>query len=124
MSNDTFSFSGELDNLALFDTAPMTVKSDEPSAAVLEVWEFWLETLRSTTRNRVLLSEARRKKIEKAVKAYGVEDCKKAILGCASSDFHMGRNGSGTKYDDIELILRNEQKIEQFRSMYNNRSDW
>jgi hypothetical protein len=116
-----FTFNGPLDNMGLFELPPV---ADAPSEAVLEVWNYWIETLRERSANKVVLSDKRRKKIEKAIKMYDVETCKKAIRGCASSDFHMGRNGSGTKYDDIELILRDPEKIEKFRDMDNDRNDW
>ena len=114
-----FTFDGELNNNPLFDLPPVPGASVE----VMEVWNFYLDTLRAKSKSRTLLSDKRRKKIEKAVKQYGAENCKKAILGCASSDFHMGRNGTGTKYDDIELIFRNEEKIEAFIGRYEETQD-
>lgn len=98
--------------LSAFDLEAFTVAG--PDAEVQEVFDFWLDTLRGKSKSRVILSDKRRKKIEKAVKLYGVEDCKKAIRGCSMSAFHMGHNGTGTKYDDIELILRDEQHVERF----------
>jgi hypothetical protein len=95
-------------------------KPDGPSADVLAVFEFWVETLRSDprSRSRTKLTDERRKKIERALKNYDVETCKSAILGCSESDFHMGRNGRGRKYDDIELILRDAKHIEEFARLH------
>ena len=106
------------EELALFDMPTPTVGAD-----VQQVWNFYLDTLRAKSKNRTLLSDKRRKKIEKAIKLYGVEACQNAIRGCAASDWHMGRNGTGTKYDDIELILRDEQKIEAFIARYEETED-
>ena len=58
--------------------------------------------------------------IKKAIEMYDVETCKQAIQGVAFSPWHMGYNPSGKKYDDIELILRDEKHIEQFLSYYDN----
>lgn len=93
---------------------------DGPSPEVVEVFEFWIETLRSDPRSRALtkLTEARAKKIANAIKSYGVETCRHAIVGCSESDFHMGRNGRGKKYDDIELILRDAKHIEDFARLH------
>ena len=43
---------------------------------------------------------------------YGVDDCKDAIRGVTHSPWHMGHNPQGKKYDDIELILRDEKHID------------
>lgn len=110
------------EDVAMFDLAPLTVTSPN-LLSVAEVWEFWLLTLRSKSGTRCVLSDKRRRKIEKAIESYGVEGCKKAILGCSMSDFHMGRNGSGTKYDDVELILRDPEHIERFISIYEDGKD-
>lgn len=105
----------------MFDTSEyVEVKLDAPSAMVMEVWEFWLDTLRQKSKVQVVLSDKRRRKIEMALTNYSIQDCKDAILGCAASDFHMGRNGSGRKYDDIELILRDPEHIERFITEYRN----
>lgn len=118
---DAFTFEGETDNLALFELPPLPTLSTD----VKEVWEFWIETMRPRTRNSVKMSDKRKRKIEAAIKLYDVETCKRAIRGCSTSDWHMGKNGSGTKYDDIELILRDPEHIEKFRDREgNNRGDW
>jgi len=49
---------------------------------------------------------------------YGVEACKDAISGATHSPWHMGHNPQGKKYDDIELVLRDEKHIEMFLDIY------
>lgn len=46
---------------------------------------------------------------------YTQADMIAAIDGCAGSKFHRGENESGTKYDDLTLILRNGSTLEKFR---------
>jgi hypothetical protein len=85
-----------------------------PSDQLMEVFNFWIAELRHGSPTRIVLSDKRRRKIEQALKLYDVQTCKDAILGCKQSDFHMGRNGVGKKYDDIELILRDPEHVERF----------
>ena len=49
---------------------------------------------------------------------YGTQGCKDAISGTTHSPWHMGHNPQGKKYDDIELILRDEKHIEMFIDIY------
>jgi uncharacterized protein YdaU (DUF1376 family) len=67
--------------------------------------------------NRIKLSDSRRKLINKALKDYPVEDIVQAFEGCAQSKFHQGKNATGVKYDQMELILRDAKHIESFRDM-------
>lgn len=63
---------------------------------------------------RAALSEERRILIGAAIHDYGVADCKEAIRGCSVSPFHMGANKQRKRYDRLELIFRNAEKIESF----------
>jgi hypothetical protein len=60
------------------------------------------------------LSPERARDIGAALHDYGLETCIDAVLGCSQSSWHMGDNPQGKQYNDIELIFRNEQKIESF----------
>ncbi len=60
------------------------------------------------------LDTKRRRIIKKALENYSITDLKKAIDGCVKSDFHRGQNKQHKCFDDIELILRDSSKIEQF----------
>ena len=37
-----------------------------------------------------------------------------AIEGCARSEWHMGKNDRGQRYDDLTLIFRDAEKVERF----------
>lgn len=78
---------------------------------VKQVFDYWVVR---TGRAKPVLGEKRRAKIVRALKNYSVEKLKTAIDGCMKSPYHQGDNETGTKYDDLELILRNETKIEFF----------
>lgn len=76
------------------------------------VFDFWKQTLGHP---RAILDTKRRKLIESRLKdGYTDDDLKAAILGCSLSPFHMGQNDKGTKYDGLDLILRDAQKVDQF----------
>lgn len=45
---------------------------------------------------------------------YTVDQLLSAIDGCLLSDHHMGKNDTGTIYDDIELICRDGPRIDKF----------
>lgn len=88
-----------------------------------QVYAYWCEVMRPG-RTRVPALDARRYlKVAAAVSDYGVEECMKAIRGCAASDFHMGRNKQNKRYDDLELIFRDQDHVERFLT-YGEYSDW
>lgn len=90
-----------------------------PISEVEEVFNHWVTTFRSTGRGPTpVLSDKRKMKIAKAIKDYGLKTCTEAISGCAMSEWHMGENPRGKKYDDIELIFRDSAHIERFATIW------
>ena len=88
---------------------------DPTPEEIFEVFQCWVSTCRTSSRGRKpVLGDKRRRKVKQAISLYGVEDCKAAIRGVMHSPWHMGHNPQGKKYDDIELILRDEKHIEMF----------
>jgi hypothetical protein len=96
----------------------VTVTSKVASEDIQAVFDHWVTVCRPTHRVQPVLSDKRRKKIADAVKLYGVETCLQAVEGVTFSDFHMGANNRGKKYDDIELVLRDAAHIERFAELY------
>ena len=74
-----------------------------------EVWSYWKKI---TGSDKAQLSDARAKRIEWAIKTYGVDECKICIDGYGSSDFHRGVNDRETPYLDLTLWFRDETKFE------------
>lgn len=89
-------------------SAKAKLVSDE---AISIVWNHWLTVMGST---RAVLDHDRKVKIAAAIHDYGIEASCKAIDGCASSAFHMGDNPQQKKYNGIDLIFRDADKIEGF----------
>ena len=79
--------------------------------AVQIVWEHWLTTMGST---RAVRDHERSVTIAAAIHDYGIEQCKQAIDGCATSPWHMGDNPQQKKYNSIDLIFRDADKTEGF----------
>ena len=83
-----------------------------PEAEVNEVYEYWCTVMRPGRTRVPSLDAKRRLKVASAIADYGVDECKAAIDGCAASDFHMGRNKQKKRYDDLELIFRDQDHVE------------
>lgn len=94
-------------------TRTQKLSSVDPQV-IIQVFEYWVETCKEGRGPKPLLSEDRKLLIASAIHDYGVQTCKDAIYGCSQSGWHMGQNPSGKKYNSLELIFRNEEKIERF----------
>lgn len=80
---------------------------------VREIFEHWVAVMGKTSQTK--LNDKRKRCIESRLReGYSVDQIKAAIDGCAKSPYHMGRNDSGTVYDDLTLICRSGDRIEQF----------
>ncbi|HWH41804.1 MAG TPA: hypothetical protein VNU21_18280, partial [Usitatibacter sp.] len=82
---------------------------------VLRVFAHW----RSTHNHpRSQLDDKRRKVIVHALKRYSESDVCQAISGYLNSPHHMGENDRNTKFDDIELLLRDAKHIDAGLKLY------
>lgn len=86
----------------------VSTKHDE---TVKNIFAVWCEKMNSP---RSRLDANRKRLIANTLKKYTENDLIAAITGCAMSPFHMGMNPDGKKYNGLDLILRNAEKIEQF----------
>jgi len=78
-----------------------------------QIFDYWVKITNRTDQTK--LTAKRRQRISARLKeGYGVDQIKQAIDGCLKSPHHMGQNDTGTVYDDIELICRSGEKLEQF----------
>jgi hypothetical protein len=79
--------------------------------AVQEIFEHWQRTHAT---GRAILDTKRRRRITEALKNFTTEQLRNAISGYLNSPHHMGTDpkGSGVKYNDIELFLRDSAHIE------------
>jgi hypothetical protein len=95
-----------------------SVKTDP--AIIQKVWDHYLNRHHLETRKKPVLTEERIKLIDKSIRNHGVATLINAITGCTLSPWHMGYNPNNRKYNSIELILRNTEKIETFEQIHEN----
>lgn len=88
-----------------------------PDAAVLEVWNHWIQVMRAGSKRKPILDATRRQILGAAIHDYEIQGCKDAIDGCALSEFHMGRNKNNKRYDSVELIFRDAEHVEKFQEI-------
>lgn len=77
--------------------------------SVAVVFDHWKQT---HGHPRAQLDDKRRILIRKALKTYSEADVCASITGYLASPYHMGQNDSNTKYDGIELFLRDSKHID------------
>lgn len=112
-SKDTQSSPAEPPSATLDPPAPSSEPPSrgKPRSDVLEVFEYWRTTLGKPASAK--LDPKRRKRIEWAIGAYGLEAVKRCIDGYASSAWHRGQNDRGRPYDDLTLWLRDAERVER-----------
>lgn len=94
---------------------PVVVVLEETlTADELDVWECWRVECHHP---KAVLTRLRLRLIRQWLPVYGVTRLQRAIRGCSRSPHHQGKNDRNTRYDSIELILRDAKRIEDFEAM-------
>ncbi|SHM05489.1 hypothetical protein SAMN05216428_11290 [Nitrosospira sp. Nsp11] len=89
------------------------VPSDRPECQ--EVFDHWRKEM---NHEKAILDPKRLKLIKQALAmGYTVDDLRAAIDGCKLSPYHQGQNDSKSKYDGLDLILRDAGKIDKFMAI-------
>lgn len=95
------------------NTEKKSSKDLSSSDDVAEVFEHWKQVMGKASNAK--LTDKRRKCIMARIKdGYHVAEIKRAIDNCSRSPHHMGRNDTGTVYNDLTLICRSGDKLEWF----------
>lgn len=89
-----------------------TVDAGGPIERLFAVWQDVMD------KPRAKLDAKRQQRIRWALLNYSEDECEYAIRGCAMSDFHMGRNSRGKTYNDLTLIFRDAEHVEDFIDTY------
>lgn len=76
------------------------------------VFEHWRVVMNHP---KAVATPKRKRVIADALKHYPVAALQDAIDGCARSAWHMGENDRHTRFDSLELILRDAKNIESFQ---------
>lgn len=83
---------------------------------IREVFNFWKE---KTGHKKAKLDSARISKIKaRLTDGFSTEELCRAVEGLCLSPYHMGENETKTKYDQINLVFRNCDKVEFFLGIY------
>jgi uncharacterized protein YdaU (DUF1376 family) len=82
----------------------------DPADDVIDYWRKVMGKDNSTKATRGRLDKIRARLKD----GYTPEQIKQAIDGCRRSDYHMGKNDQGKRYDCLTLICRSAEKMEQF----------
>lgn len=121
----TFPLSPPAVEVPLFEMDPVETEPHRPRkvmpgaarvsmADVERVMETWRQVCDKPTAK---LTDPRERRIREAIRAYGIDTVLDAVHGIVHSEFHMGRNSRGERYDDITLILRDAKNIEKFAAL-------
>ena len=87
--------------------------SSELDANAESIFSFWCSTM---DKQKSAFSKARKKNvIDRLKEGYSIEEIQQAIVNCSNTPHNMGQNENRKVYDDIELICRSPEKLEQFR---------
>lgn len=115
-TSTTDSDAGNVTQTVIEETSKETPPSPSLPDPVLETFEHWCRVM---DHPRSQLEFKRRLVIQNALKVATLDECLRAINGCALSDFHMARSeyNGRARYDSLSLILRNREKIEWFGAM-------
>lgn len=97
--------------------APLALVPAPPARRddIAVVFDAWIEVAQRT--ERTVLSPKRRRLIRQALAQYPLDDVLDAVRGWLFSDFHCGENPGRKVYNEIELLLRDAEHIEQFRDL-------
>lgn len=93
------------------EAAPSTPAPRAPRADVVDVFEHWRAKLGKGAAAK--LDRKREARIRWALDTYGVDAVKRCIDGYAGDPWTLGQNDRGKRFDDIELFLRDAQRVER-----------
>jgi hypothetical protein len=88
------------------------------AATAVAVFDFWRK---ESGHDHAHFTDKRRRKVLARLRdGYPAERIELGIRGCLMSEFHQGKNDSGQKFDDLELICRDGEHLEKFIAIYEN----
>lgn len=99
---------------ARLDEARQRIQGEQ----IQQVFDEWINATGKTS--RTILDEKRRRRIRNALKTYPLDEVLAAVRGWRNSPHHRGENSTGTVYNDLDLLLRDNANIERFRDLDTN----
>lgn len=98
----------------LFDQQHAAALAQIDLADINLVFDHWVKFHWSGSGRRPVLTAAREATIRRGVFQWGLKRCLDAIEGVQFSEWHMGGNPAGIKYTSLDLILREEWRVNKF----------
>lgn len=97
---------------------PAKGKSKRESADVIRVWEAYLGCWRREIGKgeEPTLTPRRRSMLTRRLESYSADRIIRAIEGLFASPYHRGQNDTGTRYLEIDLVIRADERVETFES--------
>ena len=83
------------------------------------IFQYWQSVMQKQNSR---LTPNRRAKIKSRLEHFTEDQIRDAISGCSKSEFHMGKNDNKAEYNSIELICRNDEKLEFFLDLNTKRN--
>lgn len=99
----------------LFPTQPEEPSRDGTDAMRAKVDAVWNHFVAEMEPRQVLAGDEERRIIRAALKVASVAECQAAISECKASDWHMGANPHGRKYNRLSQILKGRRGRETTR---------
>lgn len=89
----------------------ITIVEQKPLDVTVDIFSFWQKMMLSP---KSALDAKRKALIANALKIYPPAEICKAIRGCSKTPHNMGQNKQNTKYNGLNLILRDAEHIDYF----------
>lgn len=98
----------------LFDQQNAAALAQIDLADIELVFNHWVKFHWSGSGRRPVLTKPREVTIRRGIFQWGLKRCLDAIEGIQFSEWHMGGNPAGIKYTSLDLILREEWRVNKF----------
>lgn len=94
----------------------MSAKPDQPTDKTLaiDIFNYWRTTMGKSEATCKFTDKRKKAVLARLKDGYAVEFIKEAIDGCKADPFSMGQNDRCKPFNDLELICRTGEKLEQF----------
>ena len=91
---------------------------------IQDVFDQWVKFHWSGSGRRPTLTSSREQTIRRGIFKFGFKRCLDAIEGVQFSEWHRGANPAGKRYTSLDLILRDEWRVNKFaRSLASERKN-
>jgi len=98
---------------------PLPAAAAKPSDDVYQIFTYWRDVMKKNSSAKCTPKRSKAVK-GRLAEGYSVDDIKAAVFGCSVTPHNMGQqsstNPAGKRFDCLELICRNGENVERFKS--------